>query len=1080
MQLNNFIKSSNKKLLVLVGFSENELNKLQDKLIDLPIKNGVNDYIFDTNKKTPPEIVAQFLKIENCSWVTYEEFYIFKDLIKSILPEDETKIIINNRFYGLYPFNNSFENIEDFHNKLFSSENLEYKANEIDEKVSDIYTIIKNINSEFYIGINTYLFDDYEIENFYQEIESIDEVESLNNSSYDYSFEYNDEPEKLIKLIQYLDVHTNINIVLTLPSEIKSQFKIIANIYSENNFVLYNPKVNKKIIPREAGYLELLNSNWGHENFRDLEIYTDTHSRETIKISQAQIIDEIVDQMQTSEEKKTPKDIFITSSTGAGKSIMFQIPSLYMNEKNEKNEKAKKVTIVISPLIGLMNDQVQGLNSKNIKNAKTINSGLSPNEKSAIARDVKDGKVDIIYVSIETLISRSDIQSLIGDREIGLFVVDEAHTVTTWGRTFRVDYWFMGSYLNKLRKNYNFPIVTFTATAVIGGPEDMYTEIKKSLNLVSPIRYLGKIKKDNIYLNIRQIDEQYKKDNGNDSKQIKDKLLIANIAKNIKNNNKMLVYFPTVTSINQFKTTLEAFQPHLNEKTAIYHGQLTNDNKNINFNDFKNGDKPIILATKAFGMGIDIPDIKNVYHYAISGNVLDYVQEIGRVARQEETEGMASLDYIPNKDFNDFKKLRALSSIKKGQLLNMIEKIKSIYKSSGNNRYLTINVNSFDYIFNDNMDDTDDIENKVKLALLTIENDFKSKMNYPPFVTRPGTINSKDYILINEYDAKVFNSSINRKYFTKLYDLMNSHYKWIYEFKSEDYWKDHFQNISFPQFKYKLGQTGDEIKRNSMLQQLKFALNYNVTFHGDLNENNISQKLSTIIRKTEDSLREFASKQNYFSEKEFADRLIKTQIVNKRESERISSVILNTLIQINSLLGLRDIEVATNEKYKISNNYEDLLEKLEVTLAQLIKDTAKIDNNNSIAYFVFKQSNNENIEYFNLLLGFLESFELLSFEMNGGSTPTINLRINSISQLEKALNNPNRYQNNLLNLQYKSFVRSIEMFKYLFNLPQEGNDNKEQIMNYTDLFWETIEDYFFGKIPTKVENKVESEIYGEK
>ncbi len=164
----------------------------------------------------------------------------------------------------------------------------------------------------------------------------------------------------------------------------------------------------------------------------------------------------------------------------------------------------------------------------------------------------------------------------------------------------------MGSYLNKLRKDYNFPIVTFTATAIIGGPEDMYTDIKKSLNLISPIRYLGKIKKDNIYLNIKQIDEKYKKDNGNDAKQIKDKLLIAKIEKNIKQNKKMLVYFPTVVSINQFKTTLEAFQPHLYEKTAIYHGQLTNDNKNINFNEFKNGEKPIILATKAFGMGIDI------------------------------------------------------------------------------------------------------------------------------------------------------------------------------------------------------------------------------------------------------------------------------------------------------------------------------------------------------------------------------------------------------------------------------------------------------------------------------------------
>ncbi|EGQ4316632.1 hypothetical protein EQ487_12090, partial [Staphylococcus pseudintermedius] len=213
---------------------------------------------------------------------------------------------------------------------------------------------------------------------------------------------------------------------------------------------------------------------------------------------------------------------------------------------------------------------------------------------------------------------------------------------------------------------------------------------------------------------------------------------------------------------------------------------------------------------------------------------------------------------------------------------------------------------------------------------LTIENDFKAKMNYPPFVTRPGSINSRDYILVNEHDEQVFNSKDNRKYFNKLYYLENSNYKWIYEFQSEEYWKDHFQNISFPQFKFKLGQTGDEIKRNSMIQKLKFALNYNVTFNGDIDNENITQIMISKIRKIEDTLRIFASKQIYFSENEFAQSLINNGVVDRKESKRIASVILNTLIQINSLLGLRDIEVATNEKYKISNNYEDLLEKLEV------------------------------------------------------------------------------------------------------------------------------------------------------
>ncbi|RIO38143.1 ATP-dependent DNA helicase RecQ, partial [Staphylococcus pasteuri] len=862
-------------------------------------------------------------------------------------------------------------------------------------------------------------------------------------------------------------------IVLTLPSEIKQYFSILANIYNYHKFIYYIPKVKQKIIPRKNQYLEILKKYWGYESFRDLDIYEDIHTRKISRISQAQIIDEIVEQMKIANNNETPKDIFITSSTGAGKSIMFQLPSLYMKHNDPNN---KKLTIVISPLIGLMNDQVENLNKINMKSAKTINSGISPTEKATIAKDIKDGKIDILYVSIETLINRGDIQTLIGEREIGLFVVDEAHTVTTWGRTFRVDYWFMGSYINKLRKEYNFPIVTFTATAIIGGPEDMYTEIKRTLNLVSPIRYIGSIKKENIFLNINPINDQIKKEYGNDAKQIKDKLLISRIEKNIENKKKTLVYFPTVVSINQFKNTLESYKPKMYEKVAIYHGQLSTDNKTINFRNFKSGEQPVILATKAFGMGIDISDIEEVYHYAISGNVLDYVQEIGRVARNKER-GMACLDYIPNKDFNDFKKLRALSSIKKGQLLSVMDKIKSMYKETGNKRHLTINIESFNYIFNNDFEDTDDIENKVKLALLTIETDFKQKMNYPPFVTRPGSLNSQDFILATEANKNYFENSKYKSYFRLLEEIENAHYKYIYIFDTKKYWKEHYQTISFPQFKYKVGQSSDEIKRDPVLSKINFSLSYNVSFSGFSSEEKLQNELNNIIGKVEDTLREFASKQIYFSEGDLAQKLVNLQLSRKRESYRLSSLIINTLIQINSILGLRDIEVATNETYKISNNYEDLLSKLKETLSLLINDTGKCIENNKVRYYIFKNSNNDKIDYINILLGFAEAFGLIDFEIKGGATPSINIRMNSISQLEKALSNPSKYQNHLLEDQFKSFIRSIEMFKYLFSLPRIGKTSRERIINYTKQFWSIVEDYFFGTIPSKVESEVNNKIY---
>ncbi|MCI2773904.1 DEAD/DEAH box helicase [Staphylococcus petrasii] len=1076
MNVQELINSRNEKLFVLLGFSDKELLTIPNKLLDIPIIDGMNEYIYNIDQKISHEIVTQFFSANSNSWITYEEFYQLRGFIESTKKKEDILFIYNNKYYGLYPFNYSFEGIENFYNNLYQSNNNDYKLNEVEEKVSELYTTIKNIDGEYYIAYNTQWFEDYSTINLYEPLESeqIKTVENIENNEYDYSFDYNDDPESIINLVHYLDKHDDKKIVLTLPTSIKKQFAILANLYSNHRFLYYSPQIQKKIIPRESQYKTILKEVWGYDSFRDLDIYKDTHSREISKISQAQIIDEIVEQMKASENKKTPKDIFITSSTGAGKSIMFQLPSIYMNQKNPNN---KKLTIVISPLIGLMNDQVESLNKRNINSAKTINSGISPTEKATIAKNIKDGKIDILYVSIETLINRGDIQSLIGDREIGLFVVDEAHTVTTWGRTFRVDYWFMGSYLNKLRKQYNFPVVTFTATAIIGGPEDMYTEIKKSLNLVSPIRYIGKIKKENIFLSVSHIDDQTKKKHGNDAKEIKDKKLIALIEKNIKSNKKTLVYFPTVVSINQFKNTLEAFKPNLFEKTTIYHGQLSTDHKNLNFNNFKSGEQPIILATKAFGMGIDIPDIKEVYHYAVSGNLLDYIQEIGRVARQEGDRGMARLDYIPNKDFNDFKKLRALSSIKKSQLLQIMDKIKSLYKDSGNKRYLSVSIDSFNYIFNNEFDDTDDIENKVKLALLTIENDFKQKMNYPPFVTRPGSLNSQDFILATETNKSYFEKSKYHKYFHLLEEVQNSHYKYIYIFDTEKYWKEHFQKISFPQFKYKLGQSIDEIKHDPVLNKLNFGLSYFITLIGSSNESNLQTELHNILNKVEDALREFASKQTYFNEAQLAQRLVNLQIVNRRDSYRISSLIINTLIQVNSLLGLRDIEVATNETYKITNNYEDLLDKLKETLSSLINDTAKSVNYRKVSYYIFKNNNNDKIDHINILLGFLESFELITFEMKGGATPSINIRMNAISQIEKALNNPGKYQNKLLNDQYRSFIRSIEMFKYLFNMPSEGQTSAEKVTNYTHQFWLTVENYFFGIIPSKVENEVNNKIY---
>ncbi|MFZ8102656.1 hypothetical protein ACO1GT_14025, partial [Staphylococcus arlettae] len=164
-------------------------------------------------------------------------FYIFRNLIQSLISENSIKIIINNKFINLYPFNNCISNIDVFYNKLFSNDNLEHKADEVEEKVSEIYTIIKNVNNSYYVGINTSLFDEYEQENILENTKEINEIESFSENSFDYYLEYKDNTENLIKLIQYLDNHKNKNKILTLPGEIENHFKMLTNFdtYLLNN-----------------------------------------------------------------------------------------------------------------------------------------------------------------------------------------------------------------------------------------------------------------------------------------------------------------------------------------------------------------------------------------------------------------------------------------------------------------------------------------------------------------------------------------------------------------------------------------------------------------------------------------------------------------------------------------------------------------------------------------------------------------------------------------------------------------------------------------------------------------------------
>lgn len=144
------------------------------------------------------------------------------------------------------------------------------------------------------------------------------------------------------------------------------------------------------------------------------------HQKEVITISQEDIICDLIEQAENCVAGKTYRDIFVTAPTGSGKSLMFQLPAIYLAEKYSL------LTLVITPLIGLMNDQVQNLEERGYTGAKTINSDISPIVRDEILASVANGDCDILYLSPESLLSRSDVEQLIGKRKIGMLVVDES------------------------------------------------------------------------------------------------------------------------------------------------------------------------------------------------------------------------------------------------------------------------------------------------------------------------------------------------------------------------------------------------------------------------------------------------------------------------------------------------------------------------------------------------------------------------------------------------------------------------------------------------------------------------------
>ncbi|EAX47791.1 helicase domain protein [Thermosinus carboxydivorans Nor1] len=382
----------------------------------------------------------------------------------------------------------------------------------------------------------------------------------------------------------------------------------------------------------------VLRKHWGKDaTFRIYSMYrNDKRDGSLTEVSQEDIVYEIIEQVYSAKNNEQYQDIFFVASTGAGKSLLYQLPSKIFHDEN-------MVTVVITPLKSLMTDQYQDARIKGLRHVVYINSDVPYAERQVRLEGVKQGTYSLLYISPEFLQRVYDIRQIVGDREIALFVVDEAHCVSSWGKDFRADYGYLGRYIARYKnRDGRFPILALTATAVYGGPLDTIAEISMDLKMQNPIIYMTDVKRKNISINIKKFQFSTGKYDKN-----KHQIALSRVKQFLEDNRKFIVYSPYKTTSNNLFIDIDAKK---REHVRVYTGETTYEEGLAILDDFKRGAVRGVIATKAFGMGVDIRDIEVVYHYAIPANLADYVQEIGRAGRDATVNAEAICDFHP-KDF---------------------------------------------------------------------------------------------------------------------------------------------------------------------------------------------------------------------------------------------------------------------------------------------------------------------------------------------------------------------------------------------------------------------------------------------
>ena len=311
------------------------------------------------------------------------------------------------------------------------------------------------------------------------------------------------------------------------------------------------------------------------------------------------------------------RDVLLVMPTGSGKSLCYQLPAIARGG----------TTLVISPLIALMEDQVAKLKAHGFA-VESIHSGRRRMDLREVCRDYLSGKLQFLFIAPERL-RVTGFPEMLAKRQVSLIVVDEAHCISQWGHDFRPDYRRLGKYVPSLRPT---PVIALTATATPPVQDD----IVEQLGLVRPKRFIHGFRRANIAIEVVEVAPS-------------ERSPLARELLSDSQRRPAIVYTPTRKQTESLANELGAYHP-----AAAYHAGLDAERRKQVQEEFQAGKLEIIVATIAFGMGIDKPDVRTVIHTALPGSIEAYYQEIGRAGRDGKPSRALLMHSYADRHTHDF------------------------------------------------------------------------------------------------------------------------------------------------------------------------------------------------------------------------------------------------------------------------------------------------------------------------------------------------------------------------------------------------------------------------------------------